>query len=280
VRPSVIILSFNSAESLTATLASLEGLTDDVHVVDSGSTDNTVEIARSMRASVSFHPFSNYGAQRNWAIDNLVTAYSWQLHLDADERLTAALKAEILDLPEQSSCSGYILPRMVQFLGRVLRHGGMSPTWHMRLFLNGQGRCETREYDQHFYCAGETKRLQSAMIDDIKMSLSEWTFRHNRWSDAEVRELTQPRTGNRIVGKVTGNVIERKRSLRLYYMRLPLFVRAFLLFFYRFVIRLGFLDGTEGFIFWVLQTFWFRFLIDAKLYEQRKGIARSENTIA
>jgi glycosyltransferase involved in cell wall biosynthesis len=275
VRPSVIILSFNSGDSLPATLASLEGLTDDVHVVDSGSSDRTVEIARDMGAKVSYHPFSNYGVQRNWAIDNIVTAYDWQLHLDADERLTPKLKMEILDLPEQSSFSGYIIPRMMQFLGRILRHGAMSPTWHMRLFLRGQGRCETREYDQHFYCSGKTKKLNNAMIDDIRMTLSEWTLRHNRWSDAEVRELTQEETENRIVGKIDGNVIERKRSLRVYYMRFPLFVRAFFLFFYRFVIRAGFLDGTEGLIFWVLQTFWFRFLIDAKLYEKRKGSAES-----
>jgi glycosyltransferase involved in cell wall biosynthesis len=271
VRLSVIILSFNSADSLPATLASLEGLTDDIHVVDSGSSDKTVEIARDMGAKVSYHPFSNYGVQRNWAIDNIVTAYDWQLHLDADERLTPALKTEILDLPERSSFSGYIIPRMMQFLGRILRHGAMSPTWHMRLFLRGQGRCETREYDQHFYCSGQTKRLNHAMIDDIRMTLSEWTLRHNRWSDAEVRELTQMKTEDRIAGKISGNVIERKRSLRVYYMRLPLFGRAFCLFFYRFVIRAGFLDGTEGLIFWVLQTFWFRFLIDAKLYEKRKG---------
>lgn len=273
MRPSVIILSFNSADSLPATLASLEGLTDDIHIVDSGSSDKTVELARSMGAKVCNHPFTNYGVQRNWAIDNIVTTYDWQLHLDADERLTPKLKMEILDLPEQSDVSGYIIPRMLQFLGRILRHGAMSPTHHMRLFLRGQGRCETREYDQHFYCSGKTKKLNYAMIDDIRMTLSEWTSRHNRWSDAEVRELTQEKTENRIIGKIGGNVIERKRSLRVYYMRLPLFLRAFFLFFYRFVIRAGFLDGTEGLIFWVLQTFWFRFLIDAKLYELRKGSA-------
>ena len=271
MRPSVIILSFNSASSLLSTLTSLDGLTDDIHVVDSGSTDNTVDIAQSIGASVTYHPFSNYGAQRNWAIDNLVTAYDWHLHLDADERLTPELRAEILSLPEESSYSGYLVPRMLQFLGRILQHGGMSPTWHMRLFKRGLGRCESREYDQHFYCTGETGKLHYSMIDDIKMSLSEWTFRHNRWSDAEVRELMQEDKSGRIQGKLSGNEIERKRSLRAYYTSFPLFVRPFLLFFYRFILKGGFLDGTEGLIFWVLQTFWFRFLVDAKLYELRSG---------
>jgi glycosyltransferase involved in cell wall biosynthesis len=272
VQPSVIILTFNSSDSISNTLTSLQGLSDDIHVVDSGSTDTTIQIAYEFGAKVVHHEFTNYGAQRNWAIDNISTTYIWQLHLDADERLTPDLKKEIQGLPEVSGNTGYIIPRMLQFMGRILRHGALSPTWHMRLFLKGAGRCETREYDQHFYCSGEIKTLRHHMIDDIRMSLSEWTHRHNRWSDAEIRELSNETFQNRIAGNLKGNQIERKRSLRHFYTRAPLFFRAFLLFFYRFVIRGGFLDGTEGLIFWVLQTFWFRFLIDAKLYEHKKSV--------
>ncbi len=83
------------------------------------------------------HAFENYGAQRNWAIDNLVLRYPWQLHLDADERLTPGLIASIRSLPENPTDSGFLIGRLVQFLGRQLRHGGMSPTWHLRLFRNG-----------------------------------------------------------------------------------------------------------------------------------------------
>jgi glycosyltransferase involved in cell wall biosynthesis len=274
VRPSVIILTFNSSDSLPATLQSVKAITDDIHIVDSGSTDQTIAIAEAMGASISHHPFENYGAQRNWAIDNLATRYKWQLHLDADERLTPELQQEIAALPEDSPLSGYFLPRLLQFMGRVLRHGGMNPTWHMRLFLKGQGRCEAREYDQHFLCAGETQRLRGSMIDDIRMSLSEWTYRHNRWSDAEVREMllqqnSEGRIDGRIEGRIGGNPIERKRFLRSFYTNAPAFSRPFALFFYRYFLCLGFLDGKEGFIFYVLQTFWFRFLVDAKLYESK-----------
>lgn len=270
MRPSVIILSFNSADSLPATLASIRHLSDDIHVIDSGSTDSTVALATAAGATVAHHPFENYGSQRNWAIDNLPTRYKWQLHLDADERLTPELLREIQILPEDSPLSGYYLPRLLQFMGRILRHGGMSPTWHMRLFIKGHGRCEAREYDQHFFCVGPTAQLHHPMIDDIQMSLSEWTFRHNRWSDAEVREMLSTTSEGRIQGKLGGNVVERKRLLRRIYSGAPLFSRPFLLFFYRYFLRLGFLDGVEGSIFWVLQTFWFRFLVDAKLYEHRK----------
>ena len=272
MRPSVIILTFNSSDSLPATLASVKAITDDIHIVDSGSSDNTVAIAEAAGASVSNHPFENYGAQRNWAIDNLATRYRWQIHLDADERLTPELQHEIVALPEDSPLSGYFLPRLLQFMGRVLHHGGMNPTWHMRLFVKGQGRCEAREYDQHFICTGATERLKNSMIDDIRMSLSEWTYRHNRWSDAEVREMLQQNSEGRIRGRLTGNPIERKRFVRSFYTNAPAFTRPFALFFYRYFVRLGFLDGKEGFIFYVLQTFWFRFLVDAKIYESsQKG---------
>ncbi len=270
MKPSVVILAYNSVGTLAATLAQAQQISEDLHVVDSFSTDETVALSRQHGAQVVQHAFESYGAQRNWAIDHLAFRYPWQLHLDADERLTPELIASIQALPENPDHSGFLIARLVQFLGRQMRHGGMSPTWHMRLFRNGIGRCEERKYDQHFYLTqGSAGQLQGYMIDEIRMSLSEWTARHNRWSDAEVMEQTQAMQTVRIQPRLWGNAVERKRFLRGLYNDAPLFVRPYALFFYRYFLRLGFLDGREGFIFWTLQTFWFRFLIDAKLFEQR-----------
>jgi glycosyltransferase involved in cell wall biosynthesis len=270
MRPSVIVLTFNSAATLAATLEKAFAVSDDVHVVDSFSSDTTVAVAESMDAAVTQHAFENYGAQRNWAIDNLPIKTRWQLHLDADEVMDAELVAAILALPDEPEHAGYFVPRYVKFLGRVLRHGGMSPTWHLRLFRSGVGRCEDRKYDQHFLLTeGTTGQLPGVMIDDIAMSLSEWTARHNRWADGEIAELDAKQESGRLVADAKGNPAQRKRALREKYNNLPLFVRPFALFGYRFFFKLGFLDGTEGFIFWVLQTFWFRFLIDAKIWEKR-----------
>lgn len=270
---SVVVLTFNADATIGATLASARRVSDDVHVVDSFSTDRTLEIARTAGAQVTQHPFEHYGAQRNWAIDSLALRHDWQLHLDADERLSDELVEELKVLMAQGAppdIAGYYIPRLVHFHGRPLRHGGMYPIYHLRLFRRGRGRCENRKYDQHFQVDGATSKLTGPMIDDIRLPLGEWTQRHNRWADAEVDELLAPTLGV-IEGGKSGDPVAEKRAQRGFYYRQPLFLRAFLLFLYRYVWKRGFLDGREGLIFYVLQTFWFRFLVDAKLYERRKA---------
>jgi glycosyltransferase involved in cell wall biosynthesis len=278
---SVVILTYNSEHNIEETIRSASQVSSDIHVVDSFSDDATCNIARQTGARVVQHPFASYAAQRNWAIDNLPLRHQWELHLDADERLSRQLVAELQQfsaLPHDDRV-GYHVARLVHFLGRPIRHGGMLPIWHMRLFRHGFGRCESREYDQHFVVNGPTGRLRGWLIDDHRSPLTEWVQRHNRWSDAEVRELTG-NPGERLLVEPSlyGSPIERKRYLRQVYQRSPAFVRAFLLFAYRYFFRLGFLDGKEGLIFFVLQTFWYRFLVDAKLFE--RGLLVKERSCA
>lgn len=271
MRISVVVLTFNSELTIGKTLECARRVSDDIHVVDSYSTDRTLEIAESFGARIVQHPFVHYGEQRNWAIDNLPFKYGWQLHLDADEFLSAGLIAEIEALKKSGGdeVDGYYLPRLTRFLGREIRHGGHYPIWHLRLFRSGAGRCESRKYDQHFVLQGRARRIPAAMIDDNRMSLKEWTDRHNRWSDAEVAEILHPAQEGVIEGKLRGGTpMQMKRALRGLFLRVPLFVRSLVFFMYRYFLLLGFLDGRPGLIYNVLQTFWYRFLIDAKLYER------------
>ena len=269
---SVVVLTYNSEATLAKTLEAASQVSTDIYVVDSFSVDRTPAIAQQYGANLVTHPFVNYAAQRNWAIDHLPLKHDWELHLDADERLSETLAAELAALLQRepaAAVNGYYISRLVHFLGRPIRHGGMFPIWHMRLFRRRLGRCEEREYDQHFIVQGSTERLKGPLIDDNQMPLSEWVTRHNRWSDAEVREILHGSNGLRLRPTLMGNPLQRKRYLRGIYDSMPLFVRSVLLFAYRYVFRLGFLDGREGLIFFFLQTLWFRFLIDAKLFEQR-----------
>ena len=274
---SVVILTFNAEATVARTLESAARISDDIHVVDSGSTDGTLAIVRAAGAAIAAHPFVDYGAQRNWAIDHLELRHGWQLHLDADERLSDAAVTEIQALVDEPGIDGYLIPRLVHFMEQPIRHGGMYPIYHARLFRTGRGRVENRRYDQHFQISGAVRPLRHPMIDDIRMALTEWTARHNRWSDLALEDALAPQPG-RIEGRLFGNPLERKRWLRERYGAAPLGLRALALVFYRYILRRGIPDGQAGLIFFVLQCFWFNFLIDAKLWERRRLTASCRET--
>jgi glycosyltransferase involved in cell wall biosynthesis len=273
-RLSVIVLTMNEEVNLPGCIQSLNGLDYDLYVVDSGSSDRTIEIAKAAGAFVVQHPFENYGAQRNWAQSVLPFKTDWLLHLDADERLTPELVKEIAavlkDPPPE--ISGYMLRKRTIFMGRWIRHGAHYPSYHLRLFLKDKGRCEDRKYDQHYVAEGKVLTLKHDYEDVITSDLSTWSHRHVRWAEMEVEEQTlAQREGSRVKPRLLGTPIERRRWLRdVPYKRAPLFVRPFLYWAYRYFLRLGFLDGTEGLVFHFLQGFWYRFLVDSKLYELRK----------
>lgn len=269
----VVVLALDEEANLPACLASLHGLRATLVVVDSGSTDHTLDIAKQAGAVVLSHPFENYAAQRNWAQDHLPASTDWILHLDADERLTAPLVQEINTVlgNQLANVDGFMLRKRTVFLGRWIKHGGHYPAYHLRLFRSERGRCEDRLYDQHFVVQGPTGQLRHDYVDVLTSDLTTWTQRHARWADLEARELQSPAAQAQVRSALLGNPIERRRWLRTgVYGHAPLFLRAFMYWFYRYVIRRGFLDGQEGLIFHFLQGFWFRFLIDAKIFERRR----------
>jgi glycosyltransferase involved in cell wall biosynthesis len=267
---SVIILTYNSSASIQRTLDALKQISDDIHAVDSFSTDETASILKKNGCHVVQRRFTNYSDQRNWAIDNLPLKYDWQFHVDADEELEQPLIKTINALElAKSSADGFIIGRKIVFLGKTLKFGSIAKTWHYRIFRKGFGRCESRLYDQHFVGSGKTETLDVFMLDHQEDTIAEWTSRHNLWSDLESKEISAemaPATGQ-ITPDFLGNKIERTRARKRLYYRAPLFLRALMYFLFRYVVLLGFLDGKEGLIYHVLQGFWFRFLVDAKIYE-------------
>jgi glycosyltransferase involved in cell wall biosynthesis len=273
-RVSVVVLAHNEEVNLPACMASLDGLVCDLFVVDSGSTDRTRDIAAAAGATVVEHPFDNYSAQRNWAQQNLPLRTDWVLHLDSDERLTPELVAEINSVlaDPPADVDGFLFRKRTVFMGRWIRHGGHYPAYHLRLFRKDHGNCEHRLYDQHFVVVGKTVSLQHDYIDVLTSDLNQWTTRHLRWAELEAREaLNGEHDSSRVHADAFGDPIQRRRWLREgFYARWPLFVRPFLYWIYRYFFRLGFLDGREGLIFHFLQGCWFRFMIDARMYELRK----------
>ncbi|GAB4538314.1 MAG: glycosyltransferase family 2 protein [Anaerolineae bacterium] len=275
---SVIFLTYNAEASIEVGLKSVAGWVGEIFVVDSGSTDNTLGIVARYTDNIVFHPFDNYAQQRNWAQENLPLSYDWVFHIDADEWVTSELRAALeafFHSDGVAATHGLLIKRRTVFLGRWIKHGGHYPSYHMRVFRHEHGQCEERLYDQHFVVAGPIRRLEGGdLIDCVTSDLDTWVMRHIRWAGLEVQEILNRQSAAKpdvhVKPRATGNLIERRRWARVaLYNRLPLFVRSTVYFIYRYFFRLGFLDGSEGLIFHVLQGFWFRFYIDARLWEVR-----------
>lgn len=276
---SVIILTYNEEANIGICLKNIVDLVGEIFVVDSYSTDRTLEIAKKYGCKIFQHPFENQAQQFNWVLDNLDIKNEWILRLDADEYLTEELKKEIKEVLrntknyENTKVNGFYIKRRVYFMGKWIKHGDYYPTWILRLFRKGKGRSEERKMDEHIILLeGRAKKLANDFIDDNKKNLEFWIDKHNKFSSREVEEITKQLTTNdqQLTTKLSGQTAQKRWLKENFYYRLPLFCRAFLYFIYRYFFRLGFLDGKEGLIFHFLQGFWYRFLVDAKFYEIKK----------
>lgn len=270
----VIILTFNEARHIERAMASVAGFADRVLVVDSLSTDRTRELAEAAGATVLKNPWKNYATQFNWALDNLPEGTDWVLRLDADELVTEALASEIKEKLARfgNEIDGVFVPRRMTFLGKTIRWGGVFPVQVLRLFRAGRGRCENRWMDEHIQVSGKTAAFTGELIDDNLNSLTWWTAKHNSYASREVVDLLNLRYGfmphETVADLAGGQQAGVKRWIKEHvYARLPGGARAFFYFLYRFVLRLGFLDGSRGAAFHVLQGFWYRYLVDMKLLE-------------
>ena len=270
---SVIVLTKDEEANLPHLLDSLEGLEAEVFVVDSGSTDRTIEIARARGCKVVFNPWKTYAEQLNWALENLPLSAPWTMRMDADERLTSELAEELAaKLPAMSGdIAGLMVKRRVYFWGRWIRRGGYYPTWLLRIWRTGEAACEDRWMDEHMVLRrGRVLRLDHDIIDENHKGLGFWTEKHNRYADREVRDMLAV-AERPTASALDGQAARRRWAKENLYARSPLFLRAFLYWVYRYVFRLGFLDGVPGLVFHFLQGFWYRFLVDAKIYEYRRG---------
>lgn len=277
MKVAAIILTFNEDKHLRRCVASLQGVVDEVLIVDCYSTDGTLDIAREVGARVIQRAWINYATQFNYALEQLDASVDWVMRIDADEYLTPALANEIQEnlalLPK--NVDGVYVPRRMTFLGRLIRHGGVFPVHVLRLFRNGSGECEHRWMDEHIKLSGETVGFKNELIDDNLNTLSWWTDKHNKYASREVVDMLNVEYGfmrhDTVASLSSGSQASIKRWIKEYfYSRLPTGLRALLYFFYRYVLRFGFLDGKEGAAFHILQGFWYRYLVDAKLTEVRR----------
>lgn len=264
---SVIILTLNEEKNIENCLRSIKW-SDEIFVVDSGSSDKTLDIAKKYTDKIYQHRFFNYSQQRNWAQNNLPIKNEWIFHLDADERPERNLAFELVKIVGLAGqADGLMVARKTYFRGRWIKRGGHFPVYHLRIFKKEKGYCENRLYDQHFIVKGKTEKTKNGIINIIDPALKQWKGKHQRWAYLEASEIISKKK-REVKMNLRGNPIEKRNWFRykIYYI-LPLFIRPFLYFFYRYVIRLGFLDSRQGLIFHFWQGLWFRLKVDKEIFK-------------
>jgi len=270
----VIILTYNEEANIAQALSSVVAWADEVFVVDSMSTDGTVAIAKPYGCHVAQHPFEDYSKQRNYALDTLPIRSEWVFFLDADEWVPAPLCDEITWLIARSPVeNGFYVRRRVMWMGRWIRRG-YYPTWLLRLFRHSMGHCEDRAINEHIVVEGQAGYLENDLIHDDRRGVGSWIAKHNAYASREALELARTEGENcyrEVDANLLGAQVQRKRWIRRYvWNRLPPMIRPLGYFFYRYVLRFGFLDGMAGFTFNFLQALWYPMLIDIKYLEQRR----------
>lgn len=278
---SVIVPVRNEARNLPRCLASLAKV-GEVYVIDSQSTDETVAVAQSHGAKViQFNYAGGWPKKRQWALDTLPLAHDWVLLVDADEALTPALVAEISQAIQSPDFVGYYIALQMYFLGRVLRHGGAG-FYKLSLFRHGKGRFECRienqdasmadmEVHEHVVVEGKIGKLTNSLIHHNVESLSRYIQKHDEYSNWEAQVWLAGDAGyGALPPSLFGTQAQRRRWLKRKLLPVP--GSPVLFFLYRYVFRLGFLDGTPGLIYCGLQGMQL-FNVKAKIYEmnRRKG---------
>ncbi|MCD7791679.1 MAG: glycosyltransferase family 2 protein [Bacteroides thetaiotaomicron] len=270
-----IILTKNEEINITDCIISIKEFAKRIVIVDSGSTDNTCSIASSLGAEVYVHPFENYARQFNWGIDNTDITTKWTFRLDADERLTPELCAELNDIMrvhDKDDVNGVTMEAWLYFMGRKIKHGAHNKR-KLMLFKTGIGRIEDRKMDEHTVLSeGRSISCKERFIHYDFKDMTHWINKMNWYATREMQDYLEYENGkDAALGNEEDSTIASTRKKKYgFYYKLPMFVRSWLVFVYFYIFKLGFLDGKEGYVFNYMYHRWYRSLVDAKILEQKK----------
>jgi len=277
----VIILTFNEALHIERAILALRPVARDIVVVDSYSTDETVELARSLGARVLQNPFVTQAQQFQWAIENAGITTGWTMRLDADEvvepDLAQEIERELSRLPPE--VTGVTLNRRHIFMGRWIRHGGRFPLYLLRIWRTGAAQVEDKWMDEHIVLLrGRSVRFTGVFSDWNLRDLTFFTDKHNRYATREAIEvmrrglgLTDPQA-DQPGSPLSGQTAYKRWMKHGIYGAIPFYLSAPLYFLYRYLLLGGFLDGREGLTYHLLQGLWYRFLVGAKVFELKQKV--------
>lgn len=265
-----IILTKNEEVNIKDCIRSIATTVKRIVVVDSFSTDKTVELAKNCGAEVYQHLFETHARQYKYAVQKANVTTKWIIRIDADERLTpeSAYELEqICNLNMETDLTGIIVRFKKNFLGKDLYHGGVYPWKKLICYKTGKGDIEDRAMDEHIVVfEGRTIELKNDSLHFDFKSLEAWTAKHNWYSSKEAADYN-----NEVLEKNAEEQRNVKTWFKMHvYYKLPIGIRAHIYYLYRYYIKLGFLDGKEGKIYAFLQAYWYRYLVDAKIFESEK----------
>lgn len=258
----VIILTYNEEANIKYSVSNVINWAADVFVLDSYSTDKTVDVAAALGAKAFYNKFGDFSLQRKHALNNLPIKTEWVFFLDADEYLTEELKEEIIRVLKSPSYDAYMAKRRFYWMGKWIRRG-YYPTWFVRLGRRNSIDCDNRPVNEHLICkTGNAGRLKNDFIDYNRKGLKEWISKHNDYSTREARYLFDDKKEKY---NFYGSQYEKKRWLRVnIWNKLPPVIRPFLYFGYIYFLKLGFMDGPRALMYHFLHSFSYRMLIDFK----------------
>jgi glycosyltransferase involved in cell wall biosynthesis len=266
----IVIPILNEEVVLPRALISAKRLGVEVFILDSGSTDRSLEIAKEFGCQVTVGQWGSFSEKLNFGLNHLPIKTEWVMRLDADEYLTDEFIVNIRPLLDSVSLGveGIIVRRRFVFLNKWIKHGGMYPLEHMRITRKGRATYEARILDEHVSVPGEVIRMTGDIVDEDQKGLVNWLSKHVRYAEAQCYMDWNTSSMNEKSWKNLEGGLKWRRFLKEeVYARSPVFIRPFGFWFYRYILLLGFLDGKPGFIWHFLHAFWYRFSIDTLVYE-------------
>lgn len=274
----VVVLTYNEEANLERCLQSVAGWAQEIVVIDSFSTDSTINIAERYADRIMQHKYDGHAQQWAFALKEVSFATEWIFAMDADFVLTAELKRAIDQAIEQGASSdiqGYYVRHKQIFRGKFIRYGTIYPRYWLRLFRHGKGYVDELDLvDLHFYVDGKTAKLEFDLIEDNRKErdIGFWVNKQVKFAKKQaLEELKRQDTklSFPVPPRLLGSPDQRTLWLKSKWYRLPLFVRPILYFAYRYFLRLGFLDGREGFVYHFTQALLYRLLVDIELFDLR-----------
>jgi glycosyltransferase involved in cell wall biosynthesis len=277
-----IILTYNEEKHLERCILSIKDITKKIIIVDSFSTDETLNIAKKYKVEILQNKFINQSKQLNWALDRLTISTDWILRIDADEYFSNKLKEKISEKfkTDQKNLSGFSVNRKIKFFGKILNFGGLSPHKTLRIWKKNKGMCHDAWMDEQISVEGEVQHINECLVDHNLNKLSWWLNKHKSYAVREAINYLLTKDNSKKNYKIPDDAtkISKYYKIKVYY-QFPIFLRPCFLFFYYYFLKLGFLSGWQGFVFYFLQAIWFRSLVDFNILKLKRFMKKEKITL-